>query len=294
MDFSHIFGVYSRRYQNSRDAPTPLSKEFRYRVIKLCEGTFDFDVWREVHTNLEYSYGRDISAKTSSDFFSFNEKDDTIEFLAQCSDERFLDFTELVLQYESFCELGIAPSQLVDAINEFFKADDLPYSLIDFVRCRESIDLYPRVIRRDSEVLHETAIEPALNLLANPVFASANREFLAALKDYRNGESGDCVAKCGSSLESVMKVICEQEGWSYQQNDTAATLLDNIFQQIDLGGFFKEPIKLIATIRNRHGSAHGAGAGQREVPEHVAHYAINATASAILLLVEAADTVGTG
>ena len=83
-----------------------------------------------------------------------------------------------------------------------------------------------------------------------------------------------------------MKIICEQKGWSYEQNDTAATLLDNIFQEIDLDGFFKQPLMLVATIRNRLSSAHGAGAEQREVPDHVAQYAINATAAAILLLVE--------
>ena len=285
MDFSHIFGGYSRRYQDYRDAPTPLTNEFRYRIIKLCKDTFHRDFWQEVHTKLQYSHGRKVLAETSSDILSFQE-DETIEFLSQCGDEHFLDFTELILQYEAFWELEVDPSLLIDAVNEFFKADHLPYSLTDFVHVQDSIDVYPQIIRRDSEVLHETAIQPALALLANPVFASANREFLDALKDDRDGDSGDCVAKCGSSLESVMKIICEQKGWSYEQNDTAATLLDNIFQEIDLDGFFKQPLMLVATIRNRLSSAHGAGAEQREVPDHVAQYAINATAAAILLLVE--------
>ena len=230
-------------------------------------------------------------AETSSVFFSSNEKDETekhetIEFLSQCGDEHFLDFTELVLQYEAFWELEVDPSLLIDAINEFFKADHLPYSLTDFVHVQDSIDVYPQIIRRDSEVLHETAIQPALALLANPVFASANREFLDAHKNYRNGDHRDCVTKCGSSLESVMKIICDQKGWPYQQNDQAQALLDNIFPQTGLESFFKQPIMLVATIRNRLSSAHGAGVEPRDVPPHVAQYAINATASAILLLVE--------
>ena len=293
MDFSRIFGVYSRRYQDSQDAPTPLTREFRYRIIKLCKDKFHFDFWSGVHSKLQYSHGREVLADTASDSFTF-EEDDTISFLSQCGDEYFLDFTELVLQYDSFCELRVDPSQLVDAINEFFKADDLPYSLIDFVRSEESIDVYPQVIRLDNEVLHETAIEPTLKLLTNPVFASANEEFLGALKDYRHGDCSDCVTKCGSSLESVMKIVCEQNGWPYQQNDPAETLLNNIFPQTGLGRFFKQPIMLVATIRNKLSSAHGAGVEPREVPGHIAHYAINATAAAILLLVEETGTNATG
>nr|WP_246311469.1 abortive infection family protein [Halomonas zhaodongensis] len=41
---------------------------------------------------------------------------------------------------------------------------------------------------------------------------------------------------------------------------------------------------LIATLRNRLSSSHGAGAQAKVVPEHVATYAVNATASAILFL----------
>ena len=145
---------------------------------------------------------------------------------------------------------------------------------------------YPRIIRRENELVHQTAIEPVLILLVQPPFASANKEFLDALSDYRKGDYADCVAKCGSSFESVLKVICEAKIWSYRQTDTAQTLLDTVFDKSGLESFFKSPITLVATMRNRLSSAHGAGTQGRNVPKHVAQYAINATASAILLLVE--------
>ena len=245
--------------------------------------------WVDIRGRLQYFHGRHWLAEGSSQ--GTPDRSDTVTFLYQCGDEHFLDFIELIFQLDSYWWERVDSGNLTNAINEFLRIDDLPYSLTDFVYSGYSILRHPQIIRRDSEVMHETGIQPTLELLANPVFASANREFLDALKDYRNGDHSDCVTKCGSSFESVMKVICDQKGWSYQQNDTAATLLDNIFQQIDLDGFFKQPIMLIATIRNRLGSAHGAGAAQREVPDHVAQYAINATASAILLLVEATDSV---
>ena len=307
MDFAQIFGVYSRRNQDSGNAPAQLTSEFRNRVVLLCENTFYFHFWHETHRELQVLHGRRILVGTQSQGDRI-QRDDTIAFLNQCSDEHFLDFIELIFKTQSFQDVEVDssvvallerkmlsrssrgptrhPRQLRSAINEFIKADHLPYSLTNFVCSGYSITTYPQVIRRDSEVLHETAIEPTLKLLTNPVFDSANREFLNALKDYRMGDYPDCVAKCGSSFESVMKVICDQKGWLYEQNDTAAPLLDNIFPQTDLDSFFKQPIMLIATIRNRLSSAHGAGAEQLEVPEHVAHYAINATASPILLLVE--------
>ena len=63
------------------------------------------------------------------------------------------------------------------------------------------------------------------------------------------------------------------------------TLLDTIMSRTELKPFFKHSIMSIASIRNKLGSAHGAGTESRETPRHVAQYAINATASAILLLV---------
>ena len=84
-----------------------------------------------------------------------------------------------------------------------------------------------------------------------------------------------------------MKVICEQNGWPVGKN--AGKLLNTVLSKTNLPGFLKQPLIQIATIRNELGSAHGAGAQPRNVPNHIAQYTINATASAILLLVEETD-----
>ena len=149
-----------------------------------------------------------------------------------------------------------------------------------------TIEAYPQIIRRDNEILQQTAIQPTLELLSISAFKTANQEFLSALKDYREEKYADCVGKCGSSFESVMKVICDLKGWSYKQTDTSETLLNTIIHKTGMESFFYQPIMLVATMRNRLSSAHGAGAQERTVREHVAQYAINSTASAILLLVE--------
>ena len=83
-----------------------------------------------------------------------------------------------------------------------------------------------------------------------------------------------------------MKIICDRKRWPYQETDAAAKLLKTILPRTTLDTFYEQPIMLIATIRNRYSSAHGAGTQQKAVSKHVAIYAINATASAILLIVD--------
>ena len=267
--------------------------EFRNRVILLCARIFDGNFWLETRDNLVYLYGREILPRQ----FAYSPKDGVVDFLVKCKGGHFLDFIEIIFKYNSIIEIDW--KELVENINTFLQVDNLPYFLTGFVSSREYIhaggrremvvEAYPQIIRRESTVLHNTAIEPTIKLLENPMFGSANSEFLEALGHYRNGEYPDCISKCGSSFESVMKIICDRNEWTYRQTDTARILLENILDKSGLDGFFKEPLMLVGTIRNRLSSAHGAGAQQRVVSKHVAAFTINATASAILLLVEEAN-----
>ena len=147
------------------------------------------------------------------------------------------------------------------------------------------VEAYPQIIRVENEVTYQTAIKPVLTLLANPAFSEANREFLDALKDCRTEDYRGCVVNCGSSLESVMKIICEQNGWPPGKD--AGRLLNTVLSKTDLPKFLKQPLNQIAVIRNELGNAHGAGVEPRDVAKHLVQYTINVTASAILLLVEA-------
>jgi hypothetical protein len=142
---------------------------------------------------------------------------------------------------------------------------------------------YPKVIMKESEILHKDAIGPALQLLAQPHFAGANAEFLEALEDYRKGDIGDCLAKCGSAFESVLKVICHRKGWPYNQADTASALIRTVIGNTNLDNYFEQLLIVIATLRNRMSTAHGAGTAPRQPPRHLAQYALNITASAMLM-----------
>ena len=105
-------------------------------------------------------------------------------------------------------------------------------------------------------------------------------------EDYRKGDIPDCLTKCGSAFESVLKVICERKGWGCKQTDAASTLIRIILPKTNLDTYFEGPLILIATLRNKLSSAHGAGNAVKEPARHIAQYALNATASAIILIAQ--------
>ena len=81
-----------------------------------------------------------------------------------------------------------------------------------------------------------------------------------------------------------MKVICDHESWPYKQTDTAGVLVKTILDHSTLENYLEPALMIVATLRNRLSKAHGAGIGTRNVPRHLAAYALNSTASSILLL----------
>ena len=152
-----------------------------------------------------------------------SDLDDLSEFVNRCSDNHFFDFVEFIFGSEHLWRFGSDANhnRFVEDVNRLFEVDDLPYALTGFVR-QEGVGnylgmerkvlrtvAYPRIILRNSQVEHTEIIEPTLTLLTGADFKSANDEFLGALTDYRKGDYGDCLTKCGSSFESVMKVICD-------------------------------------------------------------------------------------
>ena len=292
MAFSDLFNVFSKRNPSTPKSRKPLTAAFRNRVFMRCRDVSPGpDLWEEIHNKLTYLHGRPrLSASNTS-----SRAEDALAFLESCSDEHFLDFIEYTFKTQSYFHAS-GRANLVEDFNEFLRHDDLPYAITDFVWVEDStgpftrstLTAHPQVIRKDSDVLHRSAIEPTLHLLREPQFVGANKEFLEALEDFRRADYGDCLTKCGSALESVLKVICARKGWPHNATDTASPLLKSVITNSGLDSFFEQPLILVATIRNKLSKAHGAGMTARPVTEAKAEYAVNATAAAILLLVKEA------
>ena len=292
---SGLFEVFSRREKvPTRSRRKPLSSEFRNRVLMLLRDHLQSEVrdfLRGLHNRLGYLHGRQ---QLSQGNVTQTPEDDLLEFLSSCKDEHFLDAIEITFK-GGFAGISWPSNPLIGHINHFFAVDDLPYHLTEYtvVESRSSqfggtqmtLTEYPRIIAKDNQAVHQGVVEPTLQLLNSIAFTHANAEFLKALEDQRKGDYLDCLVKCGSAFESVMKVLCDKRGIAYKQTDTASPLIKALMSKSQLDSFWEQPLTLIATVRNRLSSAHGAGTQAKVVPPHVATYAVNATASAILLLV---------
>lgn len=312
MKISDIFNVFSKR--NNLDGKKKLPSipvTFRRKIVMICDEVFrgqhnsyfrrDFSdsIWIEVHRSLLLRHG-----EFRFSFQSTNERDDTVHFLLSCKDDEFLDFIEYIFKAQDFPKTLQDPNELVDAINTVFASDDLAYELtlyqIEEVEEEAPFPLnranpvvkvirvssYPQVICKDDVYTHDAILKPAITLLSDKRFSSAHSEFLEALEDYRKTDYGDCLTKCCSSFESTMKIICTQRGWPYDKNkQSAAPLIKIILERSGIDPTFQAQLEAIGTLRNRLSKAHGAGPDARAVDRHVAQYAINTTAAAILFLV---------
>ena len=288
MAFGDVFGVFSTRAKKlpQKKSVRPLTREFRNRVLMLFVDKFQGTTfWSDIHKKFAYQLGR----PKLTDAGARGQSEDVWKFVNECVDENFLDFIEHAFRTDAGFHYG--RKELVESINEFLAYDQLPYTLTPEVWIHSDdtrtsrLTALPQVIRRDSEMLHTNAIEPALQLLQRVEFLNANSEFLAAEQHYRHGQYGDCLTKCGSALESVLKVMCKAKGWRASESDTMAVLVKTVITSSGIEGFFEKPLLQVAMMRNELSTAHGAGARPREVSQAKALYALNSTAAAALLVV---------
>ncbi|MBE0420205.1 hypothetical protein EI165_08715 [Pseudoalteromonas nigrifaciens] len=296
----NIFDVFSRRENTNDKKIKPITETFRNRYLMILKEFFSnntFTALGEMHKKLCFLHGK--NQLIANAYQGMTPADDVVNFIMTCEDDHLLDVIEYTFLVMTFQERH-KEDGLISQINEFFTIDKLSFYITKTVweevetsfhgtpTTGKQIREFPKVIRKDSDLVHENAIEPALILLRKPDLLNANEEFMLALQDYRKGDYKDSVSKCCSALESVMKVICKRRGFSYTEKQTAAPLLNTIVTNSGLDSFWEQPLILIATIRNRLSYSHGAGNETKDVPEHVAKYSINSTASAILLLCDEA------
>lgn len=316
MRLSSIFDVFSRRDASTAPFQYVVPATLRRKILLLCREVFsnsrktwggdgqDYTAtfWSEINQALLYRHGRFRLSENSS---VLSPAEDSIGFLISCDDSEFLDFVEYVFRVDCLFRVSVSAEELVTELNQLFASENVGYELTNMIReeitepvheypffGREGTVIktisYPQIVRKDNQVTHRLAVAPTLQLLSHPKFKTANQEFLEALEDFNQGDYGDCLTKCCSAFESVMKIICEDRGWPHEPNDTASKLITVVIENTGLDSYFTQPLTIIATLRNKLSKAHGAGVKPRAVPQNIARYALNSTASAILLLVETA------
>ena len=317
-----VHDVFSRRRLRSADRGLkPVGETSRNKVLLLLRDIISGEwgaradpyaplFWDAVHNLLEHRLGRPTLSREMQAYGPLDYRmlqKDLFMFLAECTSEEFLDFVELSFKVDHPPEASDSSGQVIEALNEIFRIDDLPYHLTDYVKVEEeSIGplfpgggvrslkeiktvAFPKIIVVGEEVVYEEAVAPALEALEAPHFAVPNTEFRDALEHYRRGRHKECLTGCGSSLESVLKVICDRKKWAFNSADTLGPLLDIVIPKLGLEPAYKEKFKLVGNIRNTLSSSHGGGKAQRSPERHFAQYMITSTAGIIVLLIAVAE-----
>lgn len=148
------------------------------------------------------------------------------------------------------------------------------------------------ILRIDSQHLHTEVVLPALSLLSDPRFASADQEYRSAHEAYRKGELEDCIVDCAKSFESVLKIIGAARNWPIKETDPASRLIQAAVDAGFIAAYHSASLNHLKglmesstpTIRNKEGG-HGAGIQIRNVSNELAALQLHQTAAMIVYLV---------
>jgi len=221
------------------------------------------------------------------------DEDNIVKFFLEADAEHALDVIELTMQvidnqvrtagYRATTGAKISADEAVAELNARFLEHGIGYQFLS-----------GELVRKDSEYLHQEVIKPTLALLQDKRYTGAQDEFLKAHEHYRHGNTKECLNECLKAMESTLKTICKSKGWTFQETDTAKTLLDVCFQNNLVPSYLQTQYAALRstlesgapTLRNKLGG-HGQGAEKIEVPLYYAAYMLHLTGSTIHFLIEA-------
>lgn len=250
-------------------------------------------LYEQLHDLIAREYGVFALSEEAKAFDPDYQKAVYDFFLETDNHEKALDVIEIAFRLRQNLEgdhsfrSGASPSiSAKDAISELNK------------RFRENGVGYQfeagSIIRVDSQYVHSEVVKPALAILRDHKFEGVNDEFLKAHEHYREGRLKECLNECLKSFESTLKTICDDQGWSYDKNDTASKLIQICFDNDLIPSHLQSHFSAlraslesgIPTVRNKH-SGHGQGKSVKPVPRYLAGYLLHLTATTILFLADA-------
>lgn len=294
--------LYSKLNKKTIDvfAYDAFSKKLKIQIVHTWKSFFaklpeDFteEVWNRIHALLSEEFGKKTLLEDSY-FRSYNDSE-RVEyyFEEKASLDECLDTIEIVFRdiykMAEFCQKkGYHISQLpkeaeyaIKNLNTRFIENGVGYSFEQ-----------GRIIRLDNKLLHQETIIPVFDFLNSITFKNANDEFLNAHEHFRFKRNKECLADCLKTLETTMKIICHENNWSYNQNDTAKALIDICFKNKLIPDYLQNQFSSlravlesgIPTLRNKLGG-HGQGMQQIKVPDHFASYMLYLTGTTVYFLI---------
>lgn len=204
----------------------------------------------------------------------------------------FLDFLEVSLRSQ------FAPNNdndFVDGINETLRHYESPYLLSQYVRRERTVKnqfgqeiqyttlgAYPKAYLQQDTVVQREAIEPTLEILADPAYSVPAKDFRTALDRQRSGDYDGCLTACAATVEGAVKVVAKKNGWRIKGAglDTGA---QSFLSKSSLPDTLISSFRPLANSRNTESDAHGH-ASKVELPESAARHYVALAASLVVLV----------
>jgi hypothetical protein len=297
----NIHDLYSKRNKKPVDVFTydELSEKLKIQIVHIWTDFFaqlDEDyrqkIWEAIHSFLSKEFGKKtLLADDLRRFYDsfrvefYFEKKATLEESLDIIETvfKFIRKAKEVYQKRNYRELQLhyEPEQVIKDLNTLFLENAVGFALEQ-----------GQIIRLDNELLHKEITIPAFNLLNSTTFKNANDEFLSAYEHFRFKRNKECLADCLKTMETTMKIICSENEWTYNQNDTAKSLIDICLKNKLIPDYLQSQFSSIRavlesgvpTLRNKLGG-HGQGIQKIKVPEHFANYMLHLTATTVHFLI---------
>ena len=306
-----VFETFSKRLKIRERAGKPdihqyedLPQPFRIQVIHTWGGAigpyFVVDSWHiPPPSNSHWKLIHDTLARERGVFYLADKSDNPFvacqKFLLTADTDGALDIIELSFgvidlavrrqgyDADESSQVKQGADDAIEELNYRFRDHRIGYQYTD-----------GKLIRVDSQYVHSEVVKPALSLLSEEGFSGPSEEFLNAHEHYRHGRHEEAIAEALKSFESTMKAICEVRKWAYGPNATAKPLIgvlrENELIPRELESQFTALSSVLESglpvVRNKMGG-HGQGKTPRQVPAHLASYALHLAASNIVFLIEA-------
>ena len=303
------FDIFAKRKLAVENAEKPvifvqnrLPQQFRVQVVWILRDLIEvpsreYDVY--VPDRLPLEFWQPVRDKLAAELGRFYLERDNVFAWGDCLDfilqgrevDDVLSLIELIF-HSAENEIGSYPrreemvAHSIDELNHRFLENSIGYQYQS-----------GRIISVESQYVHQEIVEPAIALLHDANFNGPLQEFMDAHAHYRKGEMKDAITDAGNAFESTMKAICDARGWNYDKTRSVAStligiLFDNQLIPQEMQSHFTALRATleggVPTVRNPAGrGAHGQGITPVDVPDYVAQYCLNLTASNIVLMMEA-------
>lgn len=219
-----------------------------------------------------------------------NNRTALLYYASTCDDVDFLDLMDFI------CVAFLGDERKMHLLRLEEKAvlalEELNYRLKQHSLGYEVINGY--LIEKTNEQIHKETIKPALNLLHDKTFKGAEQEYFQAFDCYKAGKNKDAILNAIKAFESVLKTICKEMKYPYDnEKDTAKQLLQHLTENEFYPSYLESHLTGIRTtlesgaptLRNKK-AGHGQGQDIVNVSDEYVEYALNLVATNIVLLVK--------